>query len=330
MKKEYFILIVIIAALAAYLFMNNTDRTHYELPDLPVIKKNVITGIDLQGPKGHIRFQKKDSGWVLTDDEFKAEQGKVDDMLDTIRNLTVSALVSETSDRNRYHLDDGQRLWIKAWARDKLEREFFIGKPAPTFNHTFIALAGDNRVYHANGSFTRDFDRSVEEFRDKTVLAVTEGQITRIRIEKDGMTKELVKSEKTPPAADGTEPGDRTTDVPAPDDKPAPVWTAADGTAVDPDFAESIASGLSRVQCDRFSGKEKIQALAGRSPVAAIMVNDDIHLKIYGKNEDSLYPALASQTDEAFLLSARTAENFISDIDKILGIKKNEADQETN
>ena len=48
MKKEYLVLVVIIAALAAYLFMDKKDKTHYTLPELAVIKKNVITKIDLQ------------------------------------------------------------------------------------------------------------------------------------------------------------------------------------------------------------------------------------------------------------------------------------------
>jgi len=42
-KKEYIILAVIIAALLLYLSQRRTDRTLYQLPDMPEISNSDIT-----------------------------------------------------------------------------------------------------------------------------------------------------------------------------------------------------------------------------------------------------------------------------------------------
>ena len=48
-KKEYLILILIIAALLAYLFMRSADRTFYELPPIASLEQNQITKIEKTG-----------------------------------------------------------------------------------------------------------------------------------------------------------------------------------------------------------------------------------------------------------------------------------------
>ena len=46
-KFEYFILIVIIAVLAGYLALRNSDRTFYELPVIPLVATKEFTRIEI-------------------------------------------------------------------------------------------------------------------------------------------------------------------------------------------------------------------------------------------------------------------------------------------
>ena len=46
-KKEYLILAVVIAALAAYLYQRTADRTHYTLPKLPALAAGDITRVQM-------------------------------------------------------------------------------------------------------------------------------------------------------------------------------------------------------------------------------------------------------------------------------------------
>ena len=328
MKKEYIILLLIIAALGGYLFMKQTDKTHYTLPDLAVIKSNVITGIELNGPKGQITFSKDDDQWVVTDNKYKADQGKVDEMLDAIRHLKATALVSQTEDRNRYHLDKAQRIAVSATSSKGLEREFFLGKEAPTFNHTFISLADDSHVYHAKGSFKRHFDKDLMEYRDKTVFTVNEKEISTLALTKEGISKTLTRTVKN--SASEVKTDSKTGGANAAenaDKEEKPVWTISEGSLANPDFADSIAGNLVKVECDNFLDDAKKQELEEKDPLFTIMLNTTDYLKVYEKTDDSKYPALSSTSLEAFELSSRTGENFISDIDKILEIKKDEENQ---
>jgi hypothetical protein len=46
-KKEYLILILIIAALSIYLLIRNSDRTLYQLPELDGLKQSDISKIEI-------------------------------------------------------------------------------------------------------------------------------------------------------------------------------------------------------------------------------------------------------------------------------------------
>ncbi len=316
MKKQYPILILIIAALAAYLVFNPENRVNYTLPELPVIKKDVITGIELTGSRDPVQFSRHSGSWVMTEEKYAADEAKIDKMLDVIRNLDTTALVSETKDSNRYHLDEKQRIHVTARSGTGVEREFFIGKNAPTGSHTFISLADEPAVFHARGSFRSHFDKPVSEYRDKTVLKVDESGIKEMTIEKDGRIITLTQKEAEPEASAESQPEESS-------------WTAADGTEPDPEFVDSIASLLSLVKCDRFFSADKKVAAMDEPPLFTVTVNQDTSLTVYPE-EESLYPATSSQSRDAFFLSRRDAENFISDIDKILGITNNDASSGNN
>jgi hypothetical protein len=67
------------------------------------------------------------------------------EMLDTLGGLTLTALVSESKNYALYELDDAQKANVKAWQGDQLKRDVDVGKAAPSFRHTFVRLAGDDR-----------------------------------------------------------------------------------------------------------------------------------------------------------------------------------------
>ena len=46
-KKEYIILILIVAALSTYLLMRSSDRTLYRLPKLAALNKSEISKIEI-------------------------------------------------------------------------------------------------------------------------------------------------------------------------------------------------------------------------------------------------------------------------------------------
>ncbi|NIS75020.1 MAG: DUF4340 domain-containing protein, partial [Deltaproteobacteria bacterium] len=109
-----------------------------------------MSKIEISKPEGSIILSKRDNSWYIDPKGYSAESQKIKkDMLVTIEKLTLTALVSESKTYSRYHLGNDKKISVRAWAGNKLRREFEVGKAAPSLRHTFVKIAGDDRVYHA-------------------------------------------------------------------------------------------------------------------------------------------------------------------------------------
>ncbi|MCF8036896.1 MAG: DUF4340 domain-containing protein [Desulfobacteraceae bacterium] len=166
-KKEYIVLALIIAALAAYLVLHETGRVNYRLPELEKYPDTEITRIQIKQPDGVVTLEKNKDQWYLADKDQAADKNKVRAMIETIGNLELTAVVSEGSNYPNYSLGKQRRIHVTAWAGDKRIRAFDVGKTAPSYKHTFVKLPDDPRVYHASGSFRKQFAVSKEELRPK-------------------------------------------------------------------------------------------------------------------------------------------------------------------
>jgi len=167
MKKEYLILIAIILFAGSYLFLHKEDQANYKLPEITAIDTAKITRIIIKKDQGTIKFTKKNKDWVLTDKELPADSSLVQNMFDTFKTFKLTALVSQKSDLQRYELDEKKSINIKLLDKEKTIFEFTVGKQAPSFNHTFVMIASDKNIYHAKGSFRADFNKTVDEFKEK-------------------------------------------------------------------------------------------------------------------------------------------------------------------
>jgi hypothetical protein len=139
-KKEYIILILIIAGLSAYLLMRSSDRTHYQLPQIAGLEQKQVTKIEISKEGNSIVLNKKDNKWYLDPPGYLVDAYKVNDMLTVFETLALTALVSESEDYVRYDLHAGGKITVKAWQEDSLMRNFDIGKAASSFRHTFVKL----------------------------------------------------------------------------------------------------------------------------------------------------------------------------------------------
>ena len=157
-KKEFFILGIIICGLLIYLFQRKADRINYQLPVIPPAAQRELTKIELSRGEPPIVIKKKDDKWYIDPQGYLADSNKVKGMLDGIEQFSLAALVSESKNYNRYDLDDQNKIQIKAWQGDTLKRDFLVGKTASGSQHTFIKLANDDRVYRAQNNLRAKFE----------------------------------------------------------------------------------------------------------------------------------------------------------------------------
>ena len=120
------ILVLIIIGLSIYLYSRNTDRTLYELPEIPQVNEKELTKLEITRADTVIVLNKKDDKWYITPAEYLTDANKISDILNAIKNLELTALVSETENYNRYDLDKGQKINVKASQGGSLKLDIII------------------------------------------------------------------------------------------------------------------------------------------------------------------------------------------------------------
>jgi len=326
MKKEYIILIILIIGLGAYLGLKKDNQVHYELPAIPRVDTARIDRVEISKADRLVVLNKGEKGWTITDKKFPAAPDEIAKMLDTLKEIRLSALVSEAKDLSRYELDETRALKVKALAGEEVLRSVAIGKTAPSYNHTFVCLddvsGGRGRaVYQADGNFTGQFDKAVADFRDKKVLGFDPDAMKRVTLEKQGKTVTIVKAH-TP---DKNEiPKDTTAEKALP---PESVWKNEAGSVVNQKTVSDLLSSLSKLECQAFMDDEKAARLKAQQPSCKILLENGstFVLNLFNKNDRQDVEGLCSYTPYAFTLPGYKAEDIVLYTNKLLGIKQQDS-----
>ena len=321
-KKEYIALVVVIVALVAYLVFHKTDRTHYQLPDVPEVSEKKISKLEITTKGEKILLNKKDDDWFIGEKAYPADKGKVNDILDVLGNLSVTVLVSESKNYVRYELDDEKRISVKAWTGGDLSRELDIGKAASTYQHTFITLAGDPNIYHARGYFRMKFEKSADDLRDKVVLSFKEDEIKAVEIYKDQSTTLISQKEKPSEKKEekGTESkNDKGSEK---DVQKQFEWQTADGKIMEASKVKDLISYFTDLYCEAYIEDKNKEGFADKDPMMRITLKGekDYSLSVFAKDkekEDNT-PAVSSMNPYPFLVTGSTVEQIDEKIKALL------------
>ncbi len=307
MKKEYLILIALILSLSTYLLFHKDSKDNTTLPEIAQIDISKITGLIIDKKQVSIKFTKKEKKWMLTDKEFLADSSSVENMLDTLKTLKLSTLVSQKGDLKRYELDDEKYIRVKVLEGTKTIFEFTMGKTAPTFNHTFVMLTDNKDIYHANGSFRSYFDKTMDDFRDKKVLNFKEGSIKSFRIEKAGLSKTFISKE-----------------IKKEDKETLLTWSSEDGTSADKEKISSLLSSVSFLECEKYLDSPAKNDLKKENPLCKIRLENgsNIELTLFETDKEDIFKGISSMNENAFELSQFNGKEIVSNIEKLLGITK--------
>ena len=316
LKKEYLILIGVIVALSAYLSMRSKDQTHFELPALNQVENSAINRIVLTTSGNSIELNKKDDKWYLGPQAYLANSIKVNNMVKAAADLTVTALVSESKSYQRYDLDETKKTNLQAMNGKETLRNVDIGRVAPTQQHTFVKLDGDDNVYHARGNINRTFNHTLADLRDQTVLSFEKDAVDTLSIRKGDHTLSLTKKE-TPPeeGKDGeAKPGA----------KSKTAWLDADGQAADNAAVKSLLNSFGNLKCNGYMADDVKQNLKEATWTVSFKAGEKTHsLSLYTSSaaETTDYPAATTDSEYAFLLTKTRVERYEKQIDKLLKIE---------
>jgi len=316
-KKEYILLAIVIIAVSLYLFSRNENKTHYQLPNIPVVDKKAITKIEISKADTAVILNKTDSKWLILPEGYPADTGKVESMLEVIEEFELETLVSEQKSDHLFDLTEDKKSTIRVWADDRLQLDFEMGRPAPSWNHTFVRMADDIRVYHAKGNFKSTFDLTVDTLRDKTVLSFEQNEIEGMEIIKGKET--LVLAKKTTPP-EPTDQAEGNGNAPAAPPAPKIGWETPDGQQAEESVINGMLSALTKLKCERYSDEQKKDSFT--NPVYTVKMKgaQEYSLALFEKtdSEDKSRPATSSENDYPFLLSDSQADGIMKSQDEII------------
>lgn len=328
-KIEYIILVIVIAALSFYLTIDKSDRTHYELPVIAEVPQATVTKMVISEKDYKIELVKKDNSWLIQPQNYLSDPSKVKSMLNAIEKMTLTALISESGPYERYHLSDDKKIHLAAWAGDKIVREFDIGKPASSNQHTFFRLDKDSKVFHIRGNLRQSFDFTVDQLRDKNVLSFDAQTIQELTVN-EGETPVLVASKEALPEATAAEPVKETKQDESvmPEKKSTFRWVGPEGTVHDEASISEWLSVFSNLKCDTYLDKKTKADFADMKPLYTVQIkgNKAFTLTVFDKEtkESKSYPGISSENDHPFLLPDWKVDSIKS---KIEGLKKPAADK---
>jgi hypothetical protein len=325
LKKEYIILGVVIIALFFYLILKKSDKVHYEIPGIKPLVKEDIGKVEIRWKGKTIVLNKKEKEWAVGEKKYPADESKINNIIDTIAGLSLSEMVSESQNYRPYELDEKNKIAVKAYKDDDILREFEIGKQASTYSHTFVKIAGDDKVYHAEKSFRGYFDREIDDLRDKTVLTFDKNEISEIQVISEGreyqFSKRVTVKEPEPP-----EDKDKSKEeIPPAEPEEKIQWLTADGKEGEKTKLDSFINQLSDLRCDKYLEDKELKDFEDKNPVLKLTLkgSKNYTLSLFeklgeGDEDKDKFPALSSENAYPFLLSGYKGDNFIRDAKELL------------
>ncbi len=310
-KKEYFILGIIILALVAYIEFEQKGKINYALPEFEDCKKDDISKMVIEQGKSIIHVVKEDNKWFIKPYNYKADELKIEEMIKSCSALKLTSMVSESKNYSLYDLDSEKRIRVTVFKGSEVIRQFDIGKTPSSYRHTFIKLPDDDRVYHATNDIRQYFNNVVSEARDKAVLKFDTNEIKKVRLFDGAKSMTLVVSFL--PVADKT--GGNETD----EKKKAmagTVWKTENGEDVKIATMVNLIQTLSNLSCENYVGDE-IKLDSGKISYKVTLTGaKDYSISIFEKAEEK-YSATSSENKYPFFLSEYIAKKIMVSLDDL-------------
>jgi hypothetical protein len=236
--------------------------------------------------------------WQIQPEGFRADRAAIEEMIKTVAELQLTELVSVTGNYSRYDLDEQSRIRVTAFKNDKVLRRFDLGKRSPTYNHTFIRIDGDDRVFQTPGNPGAVFGLSKDDLRDRLVLSFDPDTITEIRAEGPGWAVNLSRTPEETSQNQGFS-----------GEKKRFSWRAETGEEWEAGLIDELLNTLSDLDAFRY----REQGDRDGKPVFTILLKGKkpYTLEVFAR-QDNLYPARSSESEYPFTLFFAITENIIT------------------
>jgi len=190
-------------------FHTGTDKQLKDVRDKQILSfdDNAIRKITVHGPDRDILLKKSESGWSLEQPTaHAADAATVRSFLSTLRSMRATDFAAEqASDLSQYGLDNPRLAITVTPDKEDEQKQILVGKENDK-KDIYLKVASRPTVYVASNWVYRDLNKTVNDFRDKTVIAFDKDAATKLEIQRsDGERFVLSRSENKPWTLEGSE-----------------------------------------------------------------------------------------------------------------------------
>jgi hypothetical protein len=301
--KEYILLLLVIVGIGLYLVLRPSDGVQYKLPELATLDTRDVDTFLISSGNSSLSLRRGNETWRIAGKGYKADADKVRTMLDQAADPGMSALVSQSGDYTRYHLDPERRIRVEARGNGETLRELILGKSAGEVANTYIKLPGDENIYMAERDLRGTFDVTAGDLRNKTVFRVDRDTVKSVRILN-------VNGSKIVRRAQGQTTGTNETKSPA--------WMDRQGDRVDPEKVGELLRSLENVTCREY---RKDLSRNGTGYKVEVTTDSTHYLRLFESEGESAtaYEGESSQVRDSFVLPGYQGRSVVSAINGLLG-----------
>jgi hypothetical protein len=182
--------------LANSAFRSGMDKKVKDLRDKTIIDfaDADVQQLDVSGGGKQLQLAQKDDKWSITQPAaYAADGSSVRSFLSTLRSMRATDFPDDhPSDLSAYGLDNPQLQISLHLGKDNAEKSILVGKENDK-KELFVQRGGQPTVYTVSDWVLRDLNKTVADFRDKTLLALDRDNISAIDLKrKDGSHVKLV------------------------------------------------------------------------------------------------------------------------------------------
>ena len=139
--------------------------------------------------KGEVQLQKKPEGWIVVIGQktYQADKAPINNLLDTVGKIKIETIASKNPKKYKeleVDQDKGVEVRIEDGAKKTLAH-FYVGKSGPDLFSTYLRMADAEQVVLASGMLKMAFDRELKDWRNKTIFALNQQDITDYEVKGD-------------------------------------------------------------------------------------------------------------------------------------------------
>lgn len=162
------------------------DKSAFDLRDKTVVSwaTDRVTGIEVTTPSLQLKVELQGEEWQITAPlPTKADKSKINAFLDQLRSAKIKEFVEENpSDLTQYDLNPAEKTLTLFLGTDKGTKTLFFGKQDQEKKLVYAKRQEKAPVFLVETKLPEALPTSVDDWRDRTVLAFEKEQVEKLEI----------------------------------------------------------------------------------------------------------------------------------------------------